>query len=112
MKKEKEKTIICEGDNIGYYINWLMFEGYHYIVKAQDDFLSGWGCAKNKKHIHLIACKTPQEREIILQDLHNDKQMKYVNWYSINDRKSIYNTIRNKSYTIRNDWTRCFKEVK
>ena len=116
MKKEKKKIFIgeeftenkggekvrtiCENDNIGCYINELMFGGYKYIVKAQDKFM--------KKHIQLIACKTPQERETILQDLRNDKTFNYVNWYSIQDRKSIYNTIRNKTYTIRNDWTRCF----
>lgn len=99
---------ICENDSIGYYLNELIMNGYVYIVKAQDKFLSGWGVAKNKKAIQLIACKTPQERETILQDLRNDKTMAYVNWYSIHDRKGIYNTIRNKTYTIRNDWTRCF----
>ena len=99
---------ICENENIGYYINELITNNYQYIIKAQDKLLSGWGCSQYKKHIQLIACKTPQERETILQDLYNDKTMNYVNWYPIHDRKSIYNTIRNKTYTIRNDWTRCF----
>lgn len=97
----------CENNNIGYYMNYLKANGYCYIIKAQDKFLSGWGNAENKKHVQLIACKTPQERETILQDLYNDKTFNYVNWYSIHD-KNVYNTIRNKSYSIRNDWTRCF----
>jgi hypothetical protein len=101
------KTIQAH-ENIGYHLNDLIFNGYKYIIKAQDKFLTGWGNAQNTKHIQLIACKTPQERETILQDLYNDNTFNYVNWYPIHDRKSIYNTIRNKSYTIRNDWTRCF----
>ena len=100
--------IICENDSIGYYLNELIANDYKYIVKAQDKFLSGWGGAENKKHIQLIACKTAEEKQKILIDLYNDKTMGYVNWYTITDRKGIYNTIRNKSYTIRNDWTRCF----
>ena len=103
-----EKLYICKNDNIGYYLNELIVNGYKYIVKSQDKFLSGWGKSENKKHIQLIACKTPVEREKILNDLYNDKTMNYVNWYSITDRKGIYNTIRNKTYTIRNDWARCF----
>lgn len=99
---------ICENENIGYYLNDLIFNGYKYIIKAQDKFLSGWGKAGNKKHIQLIACKTPQERETILEDLRKDNSFGYVNWYSITDWKRIFNSIRNKSYTIRNDWTRCF----
>lgn len=101
------RTII-ENENIGYYLNELIFNGYKYIIKAQDKIFSGWGKAEGKKHIQLIACKTEEEKDIILKDLYSDKCMNYVNWYLITDRKSIFNTIRNKTYTIRNDWTRCF----
>lgn len=104
----KEKLYICENENIGYYLNELIFNGYKYIIKAKDNFLSGWGCSARGGHIQLIACKTIEERDIILKDLYNDNSMSYVNWYVITDRKGIYATIRNKSYTIRNDWTRCF----
>ena len=99
----------CKNENIGFYLNYLIMNNYKYIIKAQDKLLSGWGLAKGKKHIQLIACKTIQEKETILNDLYQDNTMLYVNWMPIHDRKSIYNTIKNKSYTIRNDWTRCFK---
>ena len=72
------EKIICENDNIGYYLNELIFNGYKYIVKAKDNFLSGWGGSARGGHIQLIACKTPEERETILQDLYNDKTMQYV----------------------------------
>lgn len=68
--------------------------GYKYIVKAQDKFLSGWGLGA-EKHLQLIACKDINELDIIKRDLYNDK-------------KAIINATRNKSFTIRNDWTRCF----
>lgn len=103
-----EKIIICENENITENLKKLQEMGYKYIIKAQDKFLSGWGCSYNKKHIQLIACKTSQEREIITDDLEKDNSMGYINWYTIDDKQGIYNAIRNKSYTIRNDWTRCF----
>lgn len=85
----------------------LKENGYKYIIKAQDKFLSGWGGAENKKHVQIIACRTIEEKDKILRDLHNDNTMSYVNWHLL-DKKNIYNFIRNKSYTIRNDWTRAF----
>lgn len=103
----ENKTIIAH-DNIGFYMNYLKMNGYRYILKAQDKFLSGWGMTGGKKHIHLIACKTQDERETIYQDLLNDKTFNYINWYNIHEDNKILNTIRNKTYTIRNDWTRCF----
>ena len=83
--------------------------GYRYVIKAQDKFLSGWGLSENKKHLQLILCKTPEERDLILKDLYNDNTFNFVNWYYINDLQGIYNTTRNKSWTLRNDWTRAFK---
>lgn len=96
---------VCES-NGDLHLKELETAGYKYIVKACDKLLSGWGNATNKKHIQLIACKTEEERYKIYKDLISDKSFNYVNWYSITDKKNIYNIIRNKSYTIRNDWTR------
>lgn len=103
-----EKIIICENENITENLKKLQEMGYTYIVKAQDKFLSGWGSAMNRKHIQLIACKTSEERRTITDDLEKDNSMGYINWYRIDDKQGIYNTIRNKSYTIRNDWARSF----
>ena len=97
-----------ENSNIGYWLNYLRMNGYKYIIKATDKFLSGWGNANNKKHVQLIACKTSGELTIILRDLYDDNSFNYVKWCDIYNHNTIMNFIRNKSYTIRNDWTRCF----
>lgn len=104
------QTIIAN-DMIGYYINYLTMNDYKYIIKARDKWLSGWGKANNKTHIQLIACKTEQEKDTILKDLYNDNTFSYVNWYIIpyeNDK--IIKLSYRYSYTIRNDWTRCFNK--
>lgn len=104
-----ENKRICEVDgNIETTLKELKEQGYNYIIKANDKFLSDWGYATNKKHIQLIACKTIEEKDTILHDLYSDKSFNYINWYYIDDIKQIKAITRNKSYTIRNDWTRCF----
>lgn len=100
--------IIIENKNLQENLQKLKDMGYKYIIKGQDKFLSCWGLSENKKHIQLIACKTIEERETIKNDLYNDKTISYVNWWTINDKDAIINATRNKTYTIRNDWTRCF----
>ena len=103
----KKQTRIVENENLQENLKKLQELGYKYIVKAQDKFLSDWGNSENKKHVQLIACQTYDELETIKRDLYNDNTMSYINWWLIND-KAIINATRNKSYTIRNDWTRCF----
>lgn len=99
--------IICNNDNLGYYLSFLTMNNYKYIIKANDKFLSGWGEAKSKKHIQLIACKTEKEKDHILQDLRNDKTFNYINWYIIpNENDKIIKLSYKYSYTIRNDWSR------
>ena len=100
-----ENKLICDSNN-GLHLKELEDMGYKYIVKGVDNFLSGWGSASGRKHLQLIACKTIEEREKIYKDLLNDNIFTYVNWYYITDKRCIYNTIRGKSYTIRNDWAR------
>ena len=104
----KNKTIYERNSNIDKTLKELKELGYNYIIKANDKALSYWGYADNKKHLQLIACKTIEEKDIILQDLYSDKFFSYINWYYIDDIKQIKAIARNKSYTIRNDWTRCF----
>lgn len=82
--------------------------GYNYIIKANDKALSDWGLATGKTHIQLIACKTIEEKNMILHYVYSDKSFNYINWYYIDDIKQIKAIARNKSYTIRNDWTRGF----
>lgn len=104
-----KNKIICENNcNITKTLKELKELGYNYIIKASDKMFSDWGLATNKKHIQLIACKTIEEKDTILHDLYSDKSFNYINWYYIEDIKQIKAIARNKSYTIRNDWTRCF----
>ena len=97
---------ICENDNLKENLKRLENMGYKYIVKASDKFLSGWGLSSGKKHIQLIACYDVDERETVLRDLYNDNTLNYINWFYIKDYTSIYNTTYNKTFTIRNDWSR------
>ena len=82
--------------------------GYKYIIKAKDKFLSGWGNSANRAHVQIILCRTSEELNIILKDLRNDKSFSYITWNYL-EYKNVYNYIYNKSFTIRNDWTRAFK---
>lgn len=79
---------------------------YKYIIKANDNFLSGWGASTNKKHIQLILAKDEQEKERILHRLYTDNTFNYINWYPLNNK--WYNNIlalRNRyHYTLRNDF--------
>ena len=104
----KNKRIYRVNSDIATTLKELKELGYNYIIKANDNFLSDWGKATHKKHIQLIACKTIEEKDIILHDLYSDRSFNYINWYYIDDIKQIKAIARNKSYTIRNDWTRCF----
>lgn len=82
--------------------------GYKYIIKAKDNFLSGWGNSANKTHIQIILCRTREELEIILRDLRSDKTLSHITWNYL-EYSNLYNYIYKKSYTIRNDWTRAFQ---
>lgn len=104
-----ENKRICENNcDITKTLKELKGLGYNYIIKANDKFLSDWGLASGKKHIQLIACKTTEEKDVILHDLYTDKSFNYINWYYIDDIKQIKAIARGKSYTIRNDWTKGF----
>lgn len=104
-----ENKTICENNcNITKILKELKERGYNYIIKANDKALSGWGYATDKRHIQLIACKTIEEKDMILHYVYSDKSFNYINWYYIDDIKQIKAIARNKSYTIRNDWTRGF----
>lgn len=105
------KKLIIENENLTKNVKELQEMGYKYIVKAQDKFLSGWGYSTDKKHVQLIACRDMDQLEKIKHDLYNDKTMSYINWCYINDMQTIYNYTRNKTFTIRNDWTRCFNNL-
>ena len=105
------KKLIIENDNLTKNVKELQEMGYKYIVKAKDKFLSGWGKSGTNGHVQLIACRNMDQLEKIKHDLYNDKTMSYINWCYINDIQTIYNYTRNKSFTIRNDWTRCFNDL-
>lgn len=102
-----EKIVyICENDNLKENLKRLENMGYKYIVKVNDTLLSGWGLSHGKKHIQLIACYDEKERQLVYKDLKHDDTLNYINWYYINDYKGIYSATYNKTFTIRNDWTR------
>ena len=104
----KNRTIYRVNGDIAKTLKELKELGYNYIIKATDKFLSDWGYATNKKHIQLIACKTIDEKDMLLHYVYSDKSFNYINWYYIDDIREIKVIARNKSYTIRNDWTRGF----
>ena len=81
--------------------------GYNFIVKAKDNFLSNWGESENKAHVQLIALQTYDEVcKLVNYMLTHKNEFSYVNYYKITDEKLIKSTIRNKTYTLRNDWIR------
>ena len=94
--------------NLKENIKLLKENGYKYVVKACDKFLSGWGGAENKKHIQIIACKNSYELGKIKNDLYNDKTFNYIDFNYIDNYKAIYNWCRNKSFTVRNNWYKAF----
>ena len=104
----KNKRIYRVNSDIATTLKELKELGYNYIIKANDKALSDWGYAENKRHIQLIACKTIEEKDMILHYVYSDNTFNYINWYYIDDIKQIKAIARNKSYTIRNDWTRGF----
>lgn len=104
--------IYYENENLSKGIEEALQDGYKYIVKGNDKFLGGWGKAEGKKHIQLILARNEIERNLILQDLKNDKNFNYINWDRLDNKKAINNYIRGKSYTLRNDWTRAFHNIK
>ena len=103
-----KNTFYKRNCNIDKTLKELKEQGYNYIIKANDKALAYWGYATNEKHIQLIACKTVEEKDMILHYVYSDKSFNYINWYYIDDIKQIKAIARGKSYTIRNDWTRCF----
>lgn len=107
MKKYK----IVTNENLKDNLNTLKNMGYDRIIKAKDNFLTGWGYGSNNGHLQLIACNKRDMYEII-DDLKNDGYMTCINWYIIDDFKNISATTRGKTFTLRNDWVNCFTNKK
>ena len=96
-------------ENLKENLQILKDNGYQYIIKAQDKFLSCWGRAGNRKHIQLIACYNREELGLMLQDLHKDRNFIYIHTYRLsyeNCYKNILSVVRHYSWTLRDDWTR------
>lgn len=96
--------LIIANDSLYKWLDYFKENNYKYIVKVKDKFLSGWGLSQNKAHIQLIACKNVDHLEKVLKRVKSDSTFSNVNWWFIEDKKAINNTIRNKTYTIRNDF--------
>jgi hypothetical protein len=98
-----------EVENFNEVLEYLKENGYKYIVKAGDKFLSGWGMSENKKHIHLIACKSAEDREKVYEFFkNNDSEFNYANWTTIDNKRALHNFMVGKTWNIatREDWTR------
>lgn len=78
----------------------LINDGYKYIVIAQDDFLSNWGCAKGLKHYQLVVCKDFKECDKVLNYVKNDNYLKKVKCEYVSYLDSILKS--KKSFSIRN----------
>lgn len=105
-----EKIRVCESDNLRENLKKAKELGYNFVVKAKDGFLSGWGGSGKNGHIHLILCRDMYQLDIVLNDLRKDNSMLYIDWQRIENIDKIIAYTRNKSFTLRNDWTRAFKE--
>lgn len=101
-----ECKYICSECNLKENLQDLKDMGYKYIVKANDKMLGGANSPYRKSHVQLIACYDVYEREAVLDDLKRDNTFNYVNWYSIDDYKGIYSATYNKTFCIRNGWSR------
>lgn len=112
LKEKIQKGCLCSNSTAEDFegftaiLKELKAQGYTRIIKAQDSWLSNWSPYSPKKHIHLIACKDLTEFNGIWDDVSRDKFLKYVCWNYIGNIESIRGLTRNKTFTIRNDWTR------
>lgn len=98
---------ICENTNLKENLKLLKDNGYKYIIKAYDKILSNWDSDSNKKHIQLIAVKTQEERDLIINGLkHDTNEFGRIDWQYVDNYTAIKQYIIGKTYTIRNDWTR------
>lgn len=77
--------------------------GYKFFVKANDKFMPGWGLAKDKTHIQIVLCKNIDDVNKMMNYFKNDNSFNYANFGYL-DYKTLYNCIRNKSFSIRNKW--------
>lgn len=71
-----------------------------YYVTMTDNFLSGWGSAKNKINKLIFICDNYKEAEIVFNNASNRNDMKYINIcfnfpYHLNNNK-YYTQIKTK----------------
>lgn len=98
---------ICENTNLKENLKLLKDNGYKYIIKAHDKIMSNWDCNNNKKHIQLIAVKTQEEKELIMNGLKHDiNEFARIDWQYIDNYTAIKRYTIGKTYTIRNEWTK------
>ena len=76
---------------------------YKYFVRANDVFLSGWGCAENKTHVQIILCRDKKDLFKVLDRLKNDRSFKYLGW-NLLEYPILCRTVKDKSFSIRNDF--------
>ena len=59
-----------------------------YWVSMTDNFMSGWGHAKNKINKLVLSCKNFKEAEIVERNARDRSEMKHIN---ICSKKPYYN---------------------
>lgn len=47
-----------------------------YFVSMKDNFMSGWGMAKDKSNLFVVECDTVEDAEMILQNAKKRPEMK------------------------------------
>lgn len=71
-------------------------QDYKIVVKANDKFLTGWGCSGIKGHCQLVLCKDYQTAVRIMYGMGKDKSLNYINYFYIKDFKMV----SGKTYSV------------
>jgi len=72
-------------------------DNYKVIVKGKDNFMSGWGMAKDVNAYSLVLCENTTQAHKMMEGMKKDS-FNYVNYYYINSFKAIDNK---NIYTLR-----------
>lgn len=71
-------------------------QDYKIVVKANDNFLSGWGLSGKKGHCQLVLCKDYETAKTVMDGMRKDKTLKYIDWFHIN----AFKMVSGKTYSV------------
>ena len=97
MKEKNIKRILKVAYNESDFVDFD-FSDYNYIIKATDNFMSGWGVAEGTKAKSIVFCKNMNEVRHAIDKMENDSFV-YCNWYNIKMEKPQFKT--ENVFTIR-----------